>query len=170
MLLGFTTAVLLLQHAASFTVPPSTTSRNYDVPVHREHRCAADAFFNNRRGCAAVSRRRSSTATARGTAAVTELRISEKDIERDLKFERDLDRDAQLWVNGDPKKQELWEKAKSWRNLNKSEFMLVLILPSSPFSLNSIKRYSSSRVSRSSVRVYVRIGSGSIVFGEVWGT
>ncbi|CAN0265586.1 unnamed protein product, partial [Pylaiella littoralis] len=99
--------------------PPSTTSRNYDVPVHREHRCAADAFFNNRRGCSAVSRRRSSTATARGTAAVTELRISEKDMERDLKFERDLDRDAQLWVNGDPKKQELWEKAKSWRNLNK---------------------------------------------------
>lgn len=109
------TAVLCFQQAASFTLRPSTTAtRNHDILVHREHH-AADVFFNNN------NRRRGPTATVRGTVALTELRISEEDRERDLKFERDLDRDAQLWVNGDPGKQKLWDKAKSWRNLNKSE-------------------------------------------------
>lgn len=118
-LLTFTTAVLWLQHASSFTVRPSTSaSRNPATPVHREHRRAADVFSNSssRMGCATISRRRRSS-----TSTATELRGSDKDNERDRKFERDLDRDAQLWVNGDPKKQELWDKAKSWRNLNKSE-------------------------------------------------
>lgn len=124
-LLRFTIAVLWLQHAVSFTVPPSTTTATRSPvgtpAVHREHRPAADVFFNcrssRRQGCATVSR----TGRSSSTATSTELRSRDSDNERDRKFERELDRDAQLWVNGDPKKQKLWDKAKSWRNLNKSE-------------------------------------------------
>lgn len=66
--------------------------------------------------------------TSRGTstsslsrARASELRVSEEDRERDLQFERELDRDAALWVNGDPKKQKLWDKAKTWRRVNQRE-------------------------------------------------
>lgn len=55
-------------------------------------------------------------------AGASELRVSEEDRERDLKFERELDRDAELWVNGDPKKRELWDKAKAWRRVNQREY------------------------------------------------
>eukprot|EP00752_Nemacystus_decipiens_P008254 g7381.t1 len=55
---------------------------------------------------------------SRAARASSELRVSEEDRERDLKFERELDRDAELWVNGDPGKQKLWDKAKAWRRLN----------------------------------------------------
>lgn len=52
------------------------------------------------------------------------LRVSEEDRERDLKFERELDRDAELWVNGDPGKQKLWDKAKAWRRMNQRGFII----------------------------------------------
>lgn len=55
-------------------------------------------------------------------APTSELRVSEEDLERDLKLERELDRDAQLWVNGDPGKQKLWDKAKTWRRVNQREY------------------------------------------------
>lgn len=55
-------------------------------------------------------------------AGASELRVSHEDRERDLKFERELDRDAELWVNGDPGKQKLWDKAKTWRRVNQREY------------------------------------------------
>eukprot|EP00903_Cladosiphon_okamuranus_P019208 g17662.t1 len=52
-------------------------------------------------------------------APASGLRVSEEDHEREMKLERELDRDAQLWVNGDPGKQKLWDKAKTWRRVNR---------------------------------------------------
>lgn len=116
-LLGFTTAVLWLRHAACFTAVRPSTRNNHPVgrvrPPQGHH-----VFFNSgrRRGCCW----RASSSARAGTAAVTKLRISEEDRES-LKLERDLERDAQIWVNGDPGKQKLWDKAKAWRKLNQSE-------------------------------------------------
>ena len=69
----------------------------------------------------AVSLRSRGAARSLSRARASELRVSEEDRERDLKFERELDRDAELWVNGDPGKQKLWDKAKAWRRVNQRE-------------------------------------------------
>ena len=57
-----------------------------------------------------------------------QLGVSQEDRERDLKFERELDRDAELWVNGDPGKQKLWNKAKAWRRVNQRECPWAVLL------------------------------------------
>ncbi|CAM9406202.1 unnamed protein product [Ectocarpus fasciculatus] len=122
-LLGIANALLCIQHTASFAVQQPILALQ---SVHHVTATAGKAS-----GAALVMlrprddpRRRGGSSRnrkdiSRGVAAVTTLRISEEDRERDLKFERELDRDAQRWINGDAKRQELWNKAKSWRNLNK---------------------------------------------------
>lgn len=123
MLVGIANVLLYTQHAASFTVQqPILASSSVHHVTTTADRASGGALVMlrsrgdpRRRGGSSRNRRDIS----RGVAAVTTLRISEEDRERDLKFERELDRDAQRWINGDAKKQELWNKAKSWRNLNK---------------------------------------------------
>lgn len=44
-----------------------------------------------------------------------------------MRLERELDRDAQVWVNGDPGKQKLWDKAKAWRRVNQRELCTAVL-------------------------------------------
>lgn len=127
-LLGIATTLLWIQLAACFAV------RTHSAAVSSIHRTSAlrsrvdtrvgtsglEMLQRHHKGCRA--RRNGGTSrSSRGAQRTTKLQISEEDRERDLKFEQDLDRDAQLWVQGDPAKQKLWDRAKAWRNLNKSE-------------------------------------------------
>lgn len=130
-LLSITTALLWIQQATCFSVG------SHAAAVSSFHRTSAlrsrvdtraptgglEMLQRHHKGCGARRDGRASRSRngSRGTERTTKLQISEEDRERDLKFEQDLDRDAQLWVQGDPAKQKLWDKAKAWRNLNKSE-------------------------------------------------
>ncbi|CAN0432549.1 unnamed protein product [Ectocarpus sp. 12 AP-2014] len=123
-LLGIANALLCIQHSASFAVQQpilaSSSVQHHATTVAGRASGSALVMLRsrgNQRRRDGSSRNRGGI--SRGAAAVTTLRISEEDRERDLKFERELDRDAQRWINGDAKRQELWNKAKSWRNLNK---------------------------------------------------
>lgn len=53
--------------------------------------------------------------------AVTVLRDRAQDTEIETEFEKELQRDAEEWVDGRPGRQALWDRAQSWRKLNKSE-------------------------------------------------
>ncbi|CAN0357113.1 unnamed protein product [Hapterophycus canaliculatus] len=128
-LLGIAITLLWVQQVTCFVV------RSHSAAASSVHRISALRSRVDRKvatGCLEMLRRddegcrtrrdRSASRgrkSRRGTQRTTPLQISEEDRERDLKFEQDLDRDAQLWVQGDPAKQELWDKAKAWRNLNK---------------------------------------------------
>ncbi|CAM9568100.1 unnamed protein product [Scytosiphon promiscuus] len=129
LVLGIASSLLWIQYAACFAV------RSHPAAVSSTHRTSAlrsrfdrrvargglEMLQRRHKGCCASrdSMGSRSREGSRGSARSTMLKISEEDRERDLKFEQDLDRDAQLWVQGDPEKQKLWEKAKAWRNLNK---------------------------------------------------
>lgn len=114
----------------NYACPRSSTTKPSPIPpVHNLNNIASEQRRRSLQVLHGSCRGDDSTPRVRGIESsrrvLTELRGREADEAEDdsmqAQFERELEKDAEQWVSGNPGRQELWDKAQARRRYSKSE-------------------------------------------------
>ena len=136
-------ALLSISRCVCF-VPPSTASSlttthaascarrlNHHVPFNADgvNRGALEVLLrggSRARNAIINPRRRDARKVCRSVRR--QLGERDTDAETEAAFERELERDAAAWVNGNPGRQELWDRAQKWLKFSKRKGRPRMIL------------------------------------------